>query len=79
LITRPEQALDHCRTAVTRQPPPSPARAPKPTAHGPGRPPGSKNRRPAPLHTWDASWPPARLTLAPPTTRRAPSPAGLNR
>jgi len=29
---------------------PSPARAPKPTTPGPGRPPGSKNRRPAPRH-----------------------------
>ncbi len=29
---------------------PSPARAPKPTTPGPGRPPGSKNRRLAPRH-----------------------------
>lgn len=29
---------------------PSPARAPKPTRPGPGRPPGSKNQRPAPRH-----------------------------
>lgn len=27
-----------------------PARAPKPSTHGPGRPPGSKNRRPTPCH-----------------------------
>ncbi|GGY12346.1 hypothetical protein GCM10010324_68820 [Streptomyces hiroshimensis] len=33
-----------------RQPPGSPASAPKPSRPGPGRPPGSKNRLPATRH-----------------------------
>jgi hypothetical protein len=52
---------------------PSPASAPKPSQPGPGRPAGSKNHRSAARHDLDASWPRARLTHAPHTTRRAPS------
>jgi hypothetical protein len=51
----------------------SPARAPKPSRPGPGRPAGSKNRRSAPGMTWAAFSPPARHTAGPLTSTRAPS------
>jgi hypothetical protein len=43
--TRVRRGFRHLRANSTR-----PASAPKPTTAGPGRPPGSKNRRPAPRH-----------------------------
>ncbi|GAA0291380.1 hypothetical protein GCM10010302_32440 [Streptomyces polychromogenes] len=48
----------------------TPARAPKPTRPGPGRPPGSKNRRPPPDTTWNASSPQAGHTPDPHSARR---------
>ncbi|MER5669257.1 hypothetical protein ACFWCY_55030, partial [Streptomyces mirabilis] len=43
--TRPRSTLDLHRAGAVRQPLHCPARAPKPSTPGPGRPLGSKNRR----------------------------------
>ncbi|MEU3957652.1 hypothetical protein AB0F45_36120, partial [Streptomyces achromogenes] len=53
----------------------SPAGAPTPARPGPGRPPGSKNQRPAPRHDVGRVSPPVRQTPDQPTTRSTPSPS----
>ncbi|MEU6611015.1 transposase [Streptomyces shenzhenensis] len=50
VATEQRIVLDHRGEKVARQPPTRPAGMPKHSRPGPGRPPGSKNRRSAPRH-----------------------------
>lgn len=54
---------------------PSPARAPKPTRPGSGRP-ARRTSGPPPTTRWEEFWPPGRRTRGPPTTRRGPNREG---